>query len=117
MIGLITTKASSVVKSNGYYYIPCSGSYDSVYFYMQDYYFEVRPESYLFGDVDCFIGFVSTSDEYFLIGDVFLREYYSIWNDDDSTLGLAPHIHTIATMLPGAAPVKSINTDPEEIDF
>ena len=39
----------------------------------------------------CTLGFVANSDDYWLLGDVFMRGFYVIHDDDNQMLGMAPH--------------------------
>jgi len=85
---------------------------------MHGHYFEVRPVSYLYpvGSGMCLLGLAEGSD-YWLFGDVFLREYYSIWDDQGGTLGLAPHIHTTATVVQGTKPTKELLLNTDSMDL
>jgi Eukaryotic aspartyl protease len=61
---------------------------------MGDYYFGIPPEEYLYqfsGETWCLIGFSQMEDDTWLIGDVFLRNYYSVWDHDNDRIGLTPH--------------------------
>lgn len=37
---------------------------------------------------------------------MFLKNFYTIWDDANSKLGLAPHIHTDSTIVTGTAPTE-----------
>ena len=57
-------------------------------------YFEVTPATYLFdfrelGARSCSVLIYEVEADYWLIGDVFLRNYYSVWDQDNSKLGFA----------------------------
>ncbi len=71
----------------------------------------------MYGEIDCLIGIVTTNDDYFLFGDVFLREFYSIWDDEGAKLGLVPHKHTTATMLIGNKPTQVLQIDDGDVDL
>lgn len=40
----------------------------------------------------------------FLLGGAFLKNFYSIWDDENGQMALVPHIHTTATVAVGTAP-------------
>jgi hypothetical protein len=61
--------------------------YKSVFLYVDNKYFEITPSNYVL-TVDigipgkCLIGFTKFSSDRWLLGDVFLRNFYSIWNEE-----------------------------------
>jgi|LauGreDrversion4_2_1035121.scaffolds.fasta_scaffold331870_1 hypothetical protein len=61
--------------------------YKSVFLYADNKYFEITPSNYVL-TVDigipgkCLIGFTKFSSDRWLLGDVFLRNFYSIWNEE-----------------------------------
>ena len=61
---------------------------------VEDYWFEVQPENY-WEDPSCFIGIIQERTiNYWLLGDVFLRGYYTVWDNNDATaasMKFAPH--------------------------
>lgn len=92
------------------------GTYDTVYFYLNGRYYGIDPSTYVISDSslgasECIIGFADGSDM-FLIGDVMLRNYYSIWDDDNSQMALVPHLESLATVTVASAPTD-IYTVPE----
>jgi hypothetical protein len=48
---------------------------------------------------DCTVGFEKGDDENWLLGDVFLRNYYSIWDNDRSQVGFGPHKTSHASIM------------------
>lgn len=89
---------------------PCNlDNYDSLWLMMgNNTWLEIPPEVYVMeydlGDdwEDwCVIGFTVNTEEYFLIGDTFLRSYYSIHDDENALLGLVPHKNSNATIYVG----------------
>lgn len=86
--------------------------YQSVFFYMDDTWFEVTPKMFILdlgasytANDECLIGFGAFSDTtYFLFGDVFLREYYTIHDDSGGRVGLSPNVYSTATMAVGTQP-------------
>ena len=65
----------------------------SFYLYIDGRFIEVPPAAYLFevGSNTCIIGIVNSGDDYWLLGDAFLKSYLSIWDDDNGKISLAPH--------------------------
>ena len=53
-------------------------------------YFEVTPETFILSNIPtgvsgyCYLGFVANNADYWLLGDVFLRNYFTIWDDANS---------------------------------
>jgi hypothetical protein len=78
--------------------------------YMQGYYVEVSPYTYVYQaegakyQGKCLIGIIVNSADYWLVGDTFLRNYYSIYDDSNSKIGLVPHLSSNATIVAGSAP-------------
>lgn len=103
--GFVSTFVKSVFQDMSYdtsYYPLYLGScnralYKSIFLYnnQQDVYLEVTPENYvLAADIGipgkCLMGFAANSDNYWLLGDSFLRNYYSIWDEENDRIGFAP---------------------------
>lgn len=103
----------SYLEQDGYYYVKCtsSSSMPSAFVYMDGYYIETPPSSYLLlvgqftdGSDACMIGIVGNGDTYWLAGDIFLKSFFSVWDDDNSVIQLAPHSYSSATIFSGASP-------------
>ncbi len=62
----------------------------------------MKPETYILEyipeDDECIIGFFDSGGDMFLLGGVFLKNYYSIWDDENAQMALVPHIYTTATV-------------------
>ena len=101
-----------LVKGLDYYYDTESGfmivacdekdRYEDIYFTIDGYKFQVSVEDYFFEfpaedgyDETCILGFLDgEGQDYWLLGDVFLRGYYSIHDNRDhknARIGFAPH--------------------------
>lgn len=71
--------------------------YPTLYFLIDGYWTEMKPNDYIIdssGNQDrsvCTIGIVPNSEDYWLFGDSFLRGYYSVFNMQTGKLGLGPH--------------------------
>lgn len=93
--------------------------YDSVYFYLNGRYYEITPSMYVIdiGDpAECVMGFTDGSDM-FLVGAVMLRNYYSIWDDDNSQMALVPHLESTASVTVGTAPTTVYTVPDYRIPF
>ena len=59
----------------------------------------------------CILGFSQNEDDYWLLGDIFLTGYYTIWDNIDHTaakIGFAPHITSLkADITSGSTPYTS----------
>lgn len=93
-------KADFDMDQSDYYYVYCNGTYNSLYLLLGETWFEIPPSVYLFTipgyEQYCFIGITHISDSYWLLGDTFLRSYYSVWDSPNNRLSLAPHKTSIA---------------------
>lgn len=84
--------------------------YESIFLYnnASSSYFEVTPENYVldiqFEEDKCVLGFYPNTDEYWLLGDSFIRNFYTIWDEENDQLGFAPHITSSATIERGQPP-------------
>ena len=61
------------------------------------------------GATVCVLGLSTLKNfELFIFGNVFLREYYSVWDMTQDRLGLAPQIHsTVPAITPGVSDPSS----------
>jgi Eukaryotic aspartyl protease len=76
--------------------------YESVFLLIGGVNFEIPPEIYveqLPSSSYCLIHFSTNVDDWWLLGDTFLRNYYSIWDHDGNRIGLAPHKTSSARVL------------------
>jgi hypothetical protein len=51
---------------------------------------------------------VINTDDYWLLGDVFLRNYYTIFDEQNQQIGFVPHKTSNATIISGDAPSASL---------
>ena len=62
---------------------------------MNDYWVEMRPEDYLVSSLNepetCMIGLIPSTTGFFVLGDTLMRGFYTIHDDDNGRVGLAPH--------------------------
>lgn len=89
----------------------------SAFVYMSGYYMEITPSSYLLsvgeftdGSEACLIGIVGNGDTYWLAGDVFLKNFFSVWDDDNSVIQLAPHKFSSSTFFSGSEPTTTYSS-------
>jgi pepsin A len=77
--------------------------YPSIYLYIDGKYFEVSPYTYVL-DFDqlskgnCTVALSSNYGDYWKLGQPFLRNYYTIFDDANNRIGLNPHITSNATI-------------------
>lgn len=98
IINLITRYHYEVYSYYGITYGRCDlSTYESVFIFIDNRYFEIVPSTYIISFTDtntvCAIGFADGGTDW-LLGDVFLRNFYSVWDDDSNKLSLAPHIYS-----------------------
>jgi hypothetical protein len=67
---------------------------------IEGYWLEFHPEDYIIvveneGVMGCLLGFGASNAPYWLLGDVFLRGYYSVHDMDNDRIGFAPHATSI----------------------
>ena len=82
-----------------------------------DYWFEVRPEEYVL-DVSenndaslCIFAISQNTESFNILGGPLLQDYYSIFNLEDGTIGVAPHTVSQKTELADATlPRKSLSS-------
>ena len=79
--------------------------------YINGAYYGIHPTTYVqpFDPNDrtyCFLTFFDGKSE-FLLGEAFLRSYYSIWDDDNSQIAFLPHHESNATVTVGPAPTDA----------
>lgn len=89
---------------------PCDKSkYRSVSFLVNDkYFFELTPESFVLdiGQGDkCLLPFVNSNEDYWVLGEPFFRNYYSVYDVEKGLVGVAPSVNAPkAKIYEGKAP-------------
>jgi hypothetical protein len=92
-------------RESGFMYVSCRQKryYEDVYLTIDGYKFQIRVEDYWYefaseypgGNDVCILGFIDDDyADYWLLGDVFLRGYYTIHDNKDhnnARIGFAPH--------------------------
>lgn len=58
----------------------------------------------------CAIGITSSGDDTWLLGDVFLRNFFSVWDDAKGKIYFAPHKYTTSTIVTAAKPSTKFST-------
>jgi len=86
---------------SGIYLTTCDTSnFDSLFIHMGGYWLEIPPSTYIINLSSdpttplCGLGLLVNSYDYWLLGDVFLRNYYVIMDMDNNKIGLSPHLTT-----------------------
>ncbi|KAI8814933.1 aspartic peptidase domain-containing protein [Cladochytrium replicatum] len=83
-------------SSDGVYLVSCSASLPSVKFTVAGSTYTFAPSEYLFNDSGtCFTGFTQGASSFGLsiLGDVFLRKAYSVYDKNSNRVGFAPAVH------------------------
>jgi len=97
---LINSILFSEVESYDYYgytEVPCNDkSYKSLNLRIGDHYFEIPKSEYILKNTNfngwCMTGLINNFEDYMLLGDVFLRNFYAIHDYENDRLGLVPHV-------------------------
>jgi hypothetical protein len=90
--------------------------YNSVYLRIDSYWVEVDPWTFVLdatyeGYPDyCMVGIAIYSDDYWLLGDVFLRNFYAIFDEGNTRLGLVPSLISNSTIVSGNAPTQTLTS-------
>lgn len=75
----------------------------------------MTPDTYVldikYGD-QCFLTLAKNSGDYWLMGDGFLRNYISIWDETNNQLGFVPHSFSNATITAGTLSSNVVEVDP-----
>ncbi len=53
------------------------------------------------------MGFAANSENYWLLGDSFLRNYYTIWDEENDRLGFAPKVNSTTSTIRTGEPAPS----------
>lgn len=94
-------------KRSGMYIDYCSNSayYKSLYLLMGTTWMEVPPSAYLRevgtvnGNSVCMIGIQQMNAHYWLLGDIFLKNFYTVWDNTNQQMFIGPHITSSSTWL------------------
>lgn len=124
----VKTVFNGITYDTSYYplYVgPCDRNlYSSIFLYNDemDAYLEITPENYVLSfDIGlpgkCVMGFAASSSDYWLLGDSFLRNFYTIWDEDNDRLGFAPKDTAVTSTIQTGqtAPTASLDPTYEEL--
>lgn len=78
----------------GYYWVPCqTEGLESLFLLVASQFFEVPPSSYLIdaGRGYCVIGIQPSPNHEWILGEVFLKNFYVIFDDMNGAVAMAPH--------------------------
>jgi len=83
---------------NGMYQISCANKdvFPSIFLMVDGYWLEIHPSDYVLdldieGQQGCLLSLMAADIPYFILGDSFLRGYYSVHDHTNNRIGLAPH--------------------------
>ena len=98
---------------NDMYITNCNENlFPNVYLLLEEYWVEMVPHDYLIRankdpSIDqCYIGFIKSPIDGFILGDSFMRGYYVIHSDENNLVGIVPHANSskaapeFATVIP-----------------
>jgi len=108
---------SSLLKEYNLYMVTCDYTkFQPVSFYMEGRWIEVHPSTYILNvqvaPPICVLGFQAHADETFILGAVFLRNYYTVFDMEYSLVGLGPHANslTVLSVTDRTAPSDTLET-------
>ena len=91
------TRGRNYQVEQGQVLVQCDYQFPNLYFMIGDYWLEVRPEEYVL-DVSegndaslCIFAISQNTESFNILGGPVLQDYYSIFNLEDGTIGVAPH--------------------------
>ena len=93
---------------------PCDKSkYDTISLFINDrYYFKLSPESYVldigYGD-KCFLPFQYNQEDYWVLGEPFFRNFYTVFDAQKGIIGIAPSANVSqASIFEGVVPTDDL---------
>jgi hypothetical protein len=94
------------IMPNGLMLGPCDTSlYPSLYLYIEGSYLEVRPETLVLTEMplgrnkqQCVLTIMESPYDFWILGDTFLRNYFTIFDEDSDRIGFVPHINSKTTI-------------------
>ena len=94
---------SSLLKEYNLYMVTCDyAKFQPVSFYMEGRWVEVHPSTYILNvqvaPPICVLGFQAHADETFILGAVFLRNYYTVFDMEYGLVGLGPHTNSLTVL-------------------
>jgi Eukaryotic aspartyl protease len=113
-------KGVTSIKWFGRWYTSCNtAKFTSLFFLIGGYWIEIPPGAFLWsasgnsngGRYSCITGFATHSSNTFYFGNVLLRNYYTVWDDANSRIWLAPRTSgLVTTEATGTTPTKELKT-------
>lgn len=104
MSTLLKDKNGFYDEESDTYYGDCDlKKYDSVYLAIGDHFYEIPPSKYVYVDDEsdynaCGINFGQNLDESWLLGDLFMSNYYTIHDDEKNRVSIVPHKNSKASV-------------------
>ncbi|KAK9703579.1 aspartic proteinase precursor [Basidiobolus ranarum] len=86
----------SASGTQGIYVVPCKANLPNISFKIGNQQYTLTPEQYIMRDVNsCISTFtaIQVNQPMWIVGDVFLRQYYSAYDVEKGRVGLAPSVH------------------------
>ena len=87
---------NSRYKHGDMYVTTCDYSiFPTVHFLIENHWVEISPADYIVtanaSGTECYVGFTKSPVDFFVLGEVFMRGFYTIHSDEDGLFGIVPH--------------------------